>query len=144
MRKIKYNIFNIWYQYVPTNETFTFFFNNLSNSIKDLMIENENEKKFLNEILVQEIICSNFSDLPNITFLIKEKYIDEFQNYNARISKYPNYLLKNNSYISKYDIKKIIIDNIVWVEADIPYYSITDNYGNNFIIYCERLYKKIN
>lgn len=139
------NSFSIyWQQYAPSTTIITDMINIFSNSISNLIEENKEDKISLNELLVEEIISFNFHELPIYTLRIKEKDNDELQTYSARITNYPNYLLKNNKNISKYAIKKIKVDSMSWVYyTEKERYDIIDKNDDHFTIYSDRLYKKI-
>lgn len=124
------------------NETISNTYTNIKSAFNDIMESDEN-KIYLNECMVEEIVNYCSIKLPQFILKVKEKNKDEIRTYIGNITNYPNYIIKNDKISTETSLRKLKINYMSWNNhKEKSYYSVYDIDNNHYSLYSERLYKK--
>tara|TARA_Y100001978_G_C23543893_1_gene361137 strand:- start:13 stop:459 length:447 start_codon:yes stop_codon:yes gene_type:complete len=128
---------------------------NMNNVIKLINIINNYFSTFFNkqkkikyiedfDLINKTIISLSFNESPNFILYLKDDN-NKYYQYTSNITKYPNYLYKNNEKISKNLFKKIKIQYISYYQvSEHNYYTIQDYDNNTYTLYSDKFRNLLN
>tara|TARA_B100001094_G_scaffold331487_1_gene400002 strand:+ start:3172 stop:3558 length:387 start_codon:yes stop_codon:yes gene_type:complete len=119
---------------------------NIINNYFSSFFNKEKKIKYIEDydLINKTIISLSFNQSPNFILYLKDVN-NKYYQYTSNITKYPNYLYKNNEKISKNLFKKIKIQYISYYQvSEHNYYTIQDYDNNTYTLYSDEFRNLLN